>query len=255
MSGAAVDVHGVSVRYGSVAALDSVDLVLGAGAVCGLIGMNGSGKSSLIKALMGIVPVHQGRVLLNGRTPRQARRQAAVAYVPQAEEVDWSFPISVRDVVSSGRYGRLRWTRRLTQEDRDAVDEAMRRVGVTDLADRPIGALSGGQRQRTFVARAVAQQAGVLLLDEPFAGVDEPSERMISALLRELAAAECTILIATHDLHALPDLCTEAVLLARRRVVLHAAPEMVLRPENLALAFGLLPAAANSPMPDAAAGG
>lgn len=252
MSRTVIDVRGVSVRYGAVTALDGVDLVLGAGAVCGLIGMNGSGKSSLIKAMMGVVPLSHGRVLLDGRTPRQARRDAAVAYVPQAEEVDWSFPVSVREVVSFGRYGRLGATRRPSQEDRSVIRQAMERVGVADLADRPIGALSGGQRQRTFVARALAQQAGVLLLDEPFGGVDEPSERMISVLLRELAAEGCTVLVATHDLHALPDLCTEAVLLARRRVVLHADPETVLRAENLALAFGL--SAAASAGPDAAGG-
>jgi manganese transport system ATP-binding protein len=144
----------------------------------------------------------------------------------------------VRDVVMMGRYGFQGFTRRASRADREAVDRALERVELTDLADRRIGALSGGQRKRAFVARGLAQGARVLLLDEPFAGVDTPSEATITGVLRELADDGATILVSTHDLGALPRLADEAVLLMRR-VLLHDSPDVVLRPENLARAFGL----------------
>ncbi|WP_328391096.1 metal ABC transporter ATP-binding protein [Nocardia sp. NBC_00416] len=234
----AIDVDGVSVYYGEVQALDQVRLTVDAGRVCALIGMNGSGKSTLFKTLMGMITPDRGTVRIGGDKPVVARKAGAVGYVPQNEAVDWSFPLSVRDVVTTGRYGRMGFTRRPSRADRAAVDEALERVDLTDLADRQIGRLSGGQRKRTFVARGIAQGARILLLDEPFAGVDKRSEATITGLLRELAADGATVLISTHDLHALPGLADEAVLLMRR-VLVHAAPEEALRPENLALAFGL----------------
>ncbi|WP_371744650.1 metal ABC transporter ATP-binding protein [Georgenia sp. TF02-10] len=225
------------VRYGEVTALDGASLTLAPGRVTGLVGMNGSGKSTLFKAVMGLVRPAAGSVRVHGLPPEQARRRAAVGYVPQAEEVDWTFPISVREVVMTGRYGHLGPTRRPRPADRAAVAEALDRVGLTALADRQVGALSGGQRKRAFVARGLAQGATVLLLDEPFAGVDQRSVATLVALLREVAAAGRTVLVSTHDLAALPELCDDAALL-HRRVLLHAAPDVVLRPENLALAFG-----------------
>ncbi|WP_040833717.1 metal ABC transporter ATP-binding protein [Nocardia brevicatena] len=234
----ALHVDDVTVRYGEVLALDRVRLTVHPGRVCGLIGMNGAGKSTLLKAIMGLITPEHGTVQVNGEKPAAARRAGVVGYVPQSEAVDWSFPLSVRDVVTTGRYGRMGFTRRARRTDRDSVDMALARVHLTELADRQIGQLSGGQRKRAFVARGIAQGASVLLLDEPFAGVDKRSEATLTRLLRELAADGATILISTHDLHALPDLADEAVLLLRK-VLMHAAPEEALRPENLALAFGL----------------
>jgi manganese transport system ATP-binding protein len=234
----AIDVDGVTVYYGQVQALDQVRLTVDAGRVCALIGMNGSGKSTLFKTLMGMIVPDRGTVRIGGATPPAARRAGVLGYVPQSEAVDWSFPLSVRDVVTTGRYGRMGFTRRTSRADRAAVDEALERVELTDLADRQIGRLSGGQRKRAFVARGIAQGARILLLDEPFAGVDKRSEATITGLLRELAAGGATVLISTHDLHALPGLADEAVLLMRR-VLVHGSPEEALRPENLALAFGL----------------
>jgi manganese transport system ATP-binding protein len=234
----AIDVCDISVRYGDVVALDGATLRVEPGTVCGLIGINGSGKSTLLKSIMGLVRPDAGQVLLGGRPPLEARRSGAVSYVPQSEDVDWAFPVSVRDVVMMGRYGRQGLTRRPRPADRDAVAHALERVGLTDLADRQIGALSGGQRKRAFVARGVAQEASVLLLDEPFAGVDKRSEATIAALLRDLAADSRTVLVSTHDLHAVPGLCSSAALLMRR-VLVHSVPSEVLTPENLALAFGL----------------
>ncbi|ONM47049.1 metal ABC transporter ATP-binding protein [Nocardia donostiensis] len=238
MTEPAIQVSDVTVHYGEVRALERVDMTIAPGRVCGLIGMNGSGKTTLFKTIMGLVTPDHGTIRVHGGKPAAARKSGMVGYVPQSEAVDWSFPLSVRDVVTTGRYGRMGFTRRARREDRAAVAEALDRVELTDLADRQIGQLSGGQRKRAFVARGIAQRATVLLLDEPFAGVDKRSEATITGLLRELAADGATVLISTHDLHALPGLADEAVLLLRS-VLMHGRPEDALRPENLALAFGL----------------
>ncbi|GAB2597205.1 metal ABC transporter ATP-binding protein [Pseudactinotalea suaedae] len=237
---ASVEVRGVTVNHGDVLALDDVDLDLHAGRVCGLIGMNGSGKSTLVRTITGLIRPDSGTVSVDGGPPARARSRGSIAYVPQSEDVDRDFPLSVRDVVLTGRYGRMGATRRARPADRAAVDVALERTELTDLANRPIGQLSGGQRKRAFVARAIAQQATIMLLDEPFAGVDKRSEAMITRLLRQLAADGATVLVCTHDLHALPTLADEAVLLMRR-VLAQGDPAEVLRPENLALAFGLDP--------------
>ncbi|MFE5788267.1 metal ABC transporter ATP-binding protein [Rhodococcus erythropolis] len=234
----AIRVENVSVHYGEVHALDHVDLTLNSGSVCGLIGMNGSGKSTLFKVIMGMIKPDNGSVRIAGLDAAAARKSGRVGYVPQSEDVDWTFPISVRDVVMMGRYGHLGFLRRPRRADREAVAEALERVELTEFADRQIGQLSGGQKKRAFVARGIAQDASILLLDEPFAGVDKRSEATISTLLRESASDGRSILVSTHDLHAVPKLCDEAVLLMRK-VLVHADPDTVLQPENLALAFGL----------------
>ncbi len=236
----AIRLEDVTVHYGDVLALDRASLTVARGRVCGLVGMNGSGKSTLVKAIVGMVRPDSGSVEVFGRSPARVRKDGLIGYVPQSEDVDWSFPLSVRDVVMTGRYGRMGGYRRPRRSDHEAVDLALARVELGDCADRQIGRLSGGQRKRAFVARGIAQGASILLLDEPFAGVDKRSEATITRLLRELAADGVTVLVSTHDLHALPALADEAVLLMRR-VLLHADPREVLRPENLAMAFGLDP--------------
>ncbi len=235
---AAIDVDSVSVHYGDVLALDRATLRVDKGRICGLVGMNGSGKSTLFKAIMGLVKPDAGSVTIAGGSPAKARRSGVVSYVPQSEDVDWQFPLSVQDVVMMGRYGHMGMSRRPRKADRLAVAGALERVDLCDCAQRQIGQLSGGQKKRTFVARGIAQGATTLLLDEPFAGVDKRSEATIGSLLKELAAEGATILLSTHDLHALPDLADEAVLLMRR-VLMHGPPREVLQPKNLALAFGM----------------
>jgi len=234
----AISVRGVTVRYGDVLALDRATLDIEAGRVCGLIGMNGSGKSTLFKAIMGLVRPDAGAVRVGGEIPSKARKSGVVGYVPQSEDVDWAFPLTVREVVMTGRYGHMGFTRRARPADQAAVDYALERVEMVEYANRQIGQLSGGQKKRTFVARGIAQGATTLLLDEPFAGVDKRSEATITRLLRELAADGATVLVSTHDLQALPALADEAVLLMRR-VLMHGSPDEVLTPEHLALAFGL----------------
>jgi manganese transport system ATP-binding protein len=228
----------LTVRYGDVLALDDASLTIAEGTICGLVGMNGSGKSTLFKSIMGLVNIDQGTVKVAGLSPGDANKTGIVGYVPQSEEVDWAFPLSVAEVVMMGRYGHLGWSRKAREIDRRLVAEALERVDLSDLENRQIGALSGGQRKRAFLARALAQGALILLLDEPFSGVDKPSEATITRLLREHSSAGGTTLVSTHDLHALPSLCDDAILLMQR-VLLHDRIDVVLRPENLALAFGL----------------
>ena len=235
---AAIEVSELTVRFGSTLALDGVSLSVDPGRVVGLIGMNGSGKSTLFRSMIGAIPIDSGTVLIDGVSPAQARRRGIVGYVPQSEAVDWSFPISVREVVMMGRYGALGITRRPRSADRAAVADALSRVDLTDLADRQIGQLSGGQRKRAFVARGIAQEASVLLLDEPFAGVDRGSEATMVRLLRELAADGRTVFVSTHDLQGLTQLADEAVLL-QHRLLFHGAVADALRADTLASAFGL----------------
>ena len=236
MTAEALRLTGVTVAYRDVLALDDVDLALSEGTACGLVGVNGSGKSTLFKSVVGLVR-SSGRVEVFGGSRGAAREAGLVGYVPQADDVDPDFPVSVADVVLMGRYHRMGWSRHPTHRDRDAVEAALDRVGMSDLAARQIGRLSGGQRQRVLLARALAQEARLLLLDEPFTGVDASSEAAVTAVLRELIADGCTLLVATHDLTMLPALCAESVLL-HQRVLAHGPTAQVVTPENLARAFG-----------------
>lgn len=229
----AISVSDLCVRYGSVVALDGVSLSLDHGRIHGLIGTNGSGKSSLFNSLMGEVTPTSGSVRLTDLADRR------VAYVPQSGDVDWNFPLSVREVVMTGRYGHMGWLRRPHATDRAAVDEALARTDLTGLADRQIGQLSGGQKKRTFVARGLAQQATTLLLDEPFAGVDTVSQDTIVRLLHELADNGACILISTHDLPSVESLC-DTVTMLHRRVIAHGTPAEVMTTDNLLTTFGMV---------------
>mgnify|MGYP002722732870 FL=1 len=234
----AIAVDDVAVRYGDVVALDGATLSVQPGRICGLIGMNGAGKSTLLKAIMGLVKPDRGTVRINGIDPMRARKTQVLGYVPQSEDVDWQFPVTVRDVVMMGRYGHMGFTRHARAEDIAAVDRALERTPLESFADRQIGQLSGGQKKRAFIARGIAQGASIMLLDEPFAGVDKHSEATITELLRDLAAEGTTIFVVTHDLVALPQLAPETVLL-NRRVLMHAPTEVVLEPDNLVQGFGM----------------
>lgn len=235
---AALRIAGLTVRYGDVLALDRVDLTVEPGEACGLVGVNGSGKSTLFKAAVGLVRPVAGDVSVLGGPADRARRAGVVAYVPQADDLDRDFPVSVEDVVLMGRYHRMGPLRRPAAADRAAVAQALARVGLDDLAGRQVGRLSGGQRQRVLLARALAQEARLLLLDEPFTGVDAVSEAAVTAVLRDLVAQGCSLVVSTHDLSMLPALCARSVLL-HRRVLAHGPTAEVITPENLALTFGL----------------
>jgi manganese/iron transport system ATP-binding protein len=229
---------GVAVTYpnGNTALRDATFRLEG-GTICALVGVNGSGKSTLFKALMGFVTPTQGRVQINARPVRDAQKQSWVAYVPQAEEVDWTFPVSVHDVVMMGRYGYMNFLRVPKAADRVAVEESLRRVGMWDFRDRQIGELSGGQKKRVFVARALAQRGRIILLDEPFTGVDVKTEEAIITLLRELRAEGRLILVSTHNLGSVPEFCDQVVLI-NRTVLAYGSTATVFTAENLTQAFG-----------------
>jgi manganese transport system ATP-binding protein len=236
-AGPRIEVEQLCVDYNGTVALYDADLSLPAGCICGLVGMNGAGKTTLFKALTGFVRPSHGRIRINGLTVLAAQRDQAVAYVPQSEGIDCNFPISVWDVVMMGRYGSmnvLRWPR---QSDRVAVRDALQRVDLLDLAQRPIGALSGGQRKRAFLARAIAQRASVLLLDEPFNGVDVRTEQLMAQLFLQFRQEGRTILISTHDLGHIREFC-DLVVLINRTVLAYGETSAVFTPENLARTFG-----------------
>ncbi|MEB3266382.1 MAG: metal ABC transporter ATP-binding protein [Cyanobacteriota bacterium] len=232
-----IEASGLCVDYNGVVALHNASLCLPAGCICGLVGMNGAGKSTLFKTLTGFLRPSRGQIRINGLPVPQAQRRQALAYVPQSEEIDPAFPVSVWDVVMMGRYGHMNGLRIPGGADRAAVRTALERVDLVELRQRPIGALSGGQRKRTFLARALAQGASVLLLDEPFNGVDVPTERLMADLLLQLRSQGHTVLISSHDLAQVRNLCDRVVLI-NRTVLAYGATSDVFTAENLALTFG-----------------
>ncbi|OJJ10340.1 manganese/iron transporter ATP-binding protein [Alphaproteobacteria bacterium AO1-B] len=207
------------------------------GTVTALVGVNGAGKSTLFKAIMGFVPAAKGTIQLLGISVKEALRKNLVAYVPQSEEVDWSFPVLVEDVVMMGRYGHMGFLRRPKQSDHDAVAEALVRVNMQDYRKRQIGELSGGQRKRVFLARALAQDGQVILLDEPFTGVDVKTEEQIIELLGELRAEGRVMLVSTHNLGSVPEFCDRTVLV-KGTVLAFGPTETTFTRENLEQAFG-----------------
>ncbi|OSM44405.1 metal ABC transporter ATP-binding protein [Nesterenkonia sp. PF2B19] len=233
----AISVEGLSAGYPGVLALQEVNLTVRSGRICALVGANGSGKSTLFAALLGLRSPAQGRVRLFGRSPHAARRRNLVSYVPQHDQVDPSFPVTVEQTVMMGRYGHLGFTRRPRAADREHVESALEQVGLAGLRSRTIGELSGGQRRRTFLARSIAQRAPLMLLDEPFAGVDRVSEELIVQVLHQLRDAGTTLLVSTHHLEGIPDLAEEVVLL-HRTVLAAGPPGEVLTEERMADAFG-----------------
>lgn len=233
-----LDVASVSVAYpNGHRALRDASFHLHGGTICALVGVNGSGKSTLFKSIMGFIRPDRGSVTINGGPVRDALKRNLVAYVPQAEEVDWQFPVNVTDVVMMGRYGSMNFLRIPRAADRAAVEESLRRVSLVEFRDRQIGELSGGQKKRVFLARALAQGARIILLDEPFTGVDVQTEEAIITLLRELRESGCIILVSTHNLGSVPEFCDQVALV--RGTVLACGPtEEVFTEQNLKEAFG-----------------
>ncbi|WP_417250632.1 manganese/iron ABC transporter ATP-binding protein [Celeribacter sp.] len=226
----------VTYRNGHTA-LHDASFEIPRGTVTALVGVNGAGKSTLFKAIMGFVPVARGEITLLGLDVKQALKRNLVAYVPQSEEVDWSFPVLVEDVVMMGRYGHMGFLRRPTRADREAVEAALCRVNMLDFRHRQIGELSGGQRKRVFLARALAQDGQVILLDEPFTGVDVKTEEQIIALLRELRDEGRVMLVSTHNLGTVPEFCDRTVLV-KGTVLAYGPTETTFSRENLEAAFG-----------------
>lgn len=226
----------VTYRNGHTALRDA-SFDLPTGTIAALVGVNGSGKSTLFKALMGFVPTASGEIKILGGTVKQALAANTVAYVPQAEEVDWSFPVLVEDVVMMGRYGHMGFFRIPRASDHKAVEDALRRVGMLDFRARQIGELSGGQKKRVFLARALAQDSRVILLDEPFTGVDVQTEDEIIDLLRSMRDEGRVMLVSTHNLGSVPEFCDRTILI-KGTVLAHGLTSEIFTAKNLELAFG-----------------
>lgn len=232
-----LSVQNVAVRYNNGhTALHDVNFSLQGGTICALLGVNGSGKSTLFKSIMGLANP-QGKIEICQLPVRQALKRNLVAYVPQSEEVDWQFPVSVYDVVMMGRYGYMNFLRIPSATDKQKVRDAMERVNIAHLSDRQIGELSGGQKKRVFLARALAQESQIILLDEPFTGVDVGTENAIIELLKQLRAEGHLILVSTHNLSTVPNFCDQAVMI-NRTVLAAGSIESTFTPENLQRVFG-----------------
>jgi manganese/iron transport system ATP-binding protein len=233
-----LDVNDITVTYrNGLTALRDTTFSVPAGTITALVGVNGAGKSTLFKAIMGFIPAAKGDIRILGQTVAEALKSNIVAYVPQAEEVDWSFPVLVEDVVMMGRYGHMNFLRIASARDKAIVAEALERVGMTAYAKRQIGELSGGQKKRVFLARALAQEGRVILLDEPFTGVDVGTEEAIIKLLRDLRDDGCVILVSTHNLGSVPEFCDRTVIV-KGTVLDYGLTAQTFTPANLEKAFG-----------------
>ncbi len=228
-----LSVRDLSVRYGSVRVLREVNAEILPGRITGILGPNGAGKSTFLKGLLGLVPLEGGEVRYDGRELRSEQ----VAYLPQRSAIDWTFPATVWDVVLMGRVKPTGWLRRIGRQGRLRAAQALERVGMQDYRDRPIGQLSGGQQQRVFLARALAQEAEIYALDEPFAGIDQPSEAILFQVLRELAEAGHIVMVVHHDLGQALTYFDE-VLLLNQVLIAQGSPQQVLQPQVLQRAYG-----------------
>lgn len=231
----AVEVHDLTVAYHRKPVLWDVDVSLPARKLVAIVGPNGAGKSTLLKAALGLVPLASGHISIFGKSLRRAR--PLIGYVPQRESVDWDFPVDALGVVLMGRYGRLGWIRRPGRADKEAAIDCLRKVGMHDLASRQISQLSGGQQQRVFLARALAQDAAIYFMDEPFAGVDAATEKAIVRVLRDLRSAGRTVIAVHHDLQTVPEYFDHVVLLNMRLVAAGPVGEVFTR-ENLQKTYG-----------------
>ncbi|MGI0528175.1 manganese/iron ABC transporter ATP-binding protein [Rhizobium giardinii] len=237
-AGSGIRASGVTVTYrNGHRALRDASFEIPTGTITALVGVNGSGKSTLFKAIMGFARLARGEISVLGLSVPEALKKNLVAYVPQAEEVDWNFPVLVEDVVMMGRYGHMNMLRIPKRADHDAVEAALARVGMSDFRKRQIGELSGGQKKRVFLARALAQDGRVILLDEPFTGVDVKTEDAIIRLLIGLRDEGRVMLVSTHNLGSVPEFCDRTVLL-KNTVLAYGPTETTFTRENLELAFG-----------------
>jgi manganese/iron transport system ATP-binding protein len=231
---ARLDFREVTVSIGNRQVLENISFQVPHGARLAVVGPNGAGKSSLFKALVGLLPLDSGQIFIHGQ-PRGTHGDC-VAYVPQREEVDLRFPVTVRDVVGMGRFGRLGWLRPPGAEDRRVVEECLRQMDISNLADRSIQDLSGGQQQRAFLARALAQQPHILLMDEPFNGVDISTQQTTLQLLDELQTRHVTVMVSTHDLNLARE-SFDLVLMLNRGLIAFGTPAEVFTTENIRKAF------------------
>ena len=234
-SPARLDVDNISVAYNGTPVLRDITFQVPHGARVAVVGPNGAGKSTLFKAMVGLLPLRTGKIFIHNLP--LGHHLDCVAYIPQREEVDWHFPVTVLDVVLMGRFGHQKWLQRPGRADRAIALKSLEQMGIADMAERSISDLSGGQQQRVFLARALAQEPHIFLMDEPFTGVDATTQEATLTLLDHLRQQKVTVLISTHDLN-LAASRFDAVLLLNRRLIAYGEPGLVFTPENLAQAFG-----------------
>ena len=232
---ARLEIENVRVSYNGQLALEDLTFQVAHGAHLAVVGPNAAGKTTLFKALVGLVQLKTGQIQIHGQP--LGHHQDCVAYVQQREEVDWRFPVTVQDVVMMGRFGRQGWLRRPSSADREVVANSLEQLGIADLVSRPIGELSGGQQQRAFLARALAQEPHILLMDEPFTGVDFTTQEATLELLEHLQTQQVTAMVSTHDL-TLASERFEQVLLLNKHMIAYGPPEEVFTAPNLSQAFG-----------------
>jgi ABC-type Mn2+/Zn2+ transport system ATPase subunit len=232
---ALIEFNDVSIAYQDQLALQHVTLTIPQGTQVAVVGPNGAGKSTLFKALVGLLPVREGQITIHGQSLHAHRD--CVAYLPQHEEVDWRFPVTVHDVVMMGRMGHQGWFKFTSAGDNPLVEQCMRKMNVLDLSERPIGDLSGGQQQRVFLARALAQEPHILLMDEPFTGVDQATQETTLELLKELKADNVTVMVSTHDLNMARQYF-ETILVINKEVIAFGDAQVVFNQNTIQRAFG-----------------
>ena len=230
-----IELHDVTVSYRKKPVLWNVELNIPEGELIGIIGPNGAGKSTLLKAIMGLLPLSSGWIKVYGKPIK--KQKGIVGYVPQRESVDWDFPVTVKDVVMMGRYGKIGMLRRPKEIDEKVVIDSLEKLGLLKFADRQISQLSGGQQQRVFLARALAQESRIYLMDEPFAGVDTATEMAIITLLRELRKKRKTVIVVNHDLQAAQNYF-DSILMINMRVVAFGPTQKVMIPDLLHKTYG-----------------
>lgn len=226
----------VTYRNGNTGLLNA-NFTIPTGTISALVGVNGAGKSTLFKAIMGFLPMQNGSIRILGNSVQAALKKNIVAYVPQSEEVDWTFPVLVKDVVMMGRYGHMNFFRHPKKSDQDAVIDALKRVNMLEFSSNQIGELSGGQRKRVFLARALAQNGKVILLDEPFTGVDVQTEDAIIKLLREMRSEGRVMLVSTHNLGSVPEFCDQTILV-NKKIIAYGPTGTTFTHKNLETTFG-----------------
>jgi ABC-type Mn2+/Zn2+ transport system ATPase subunit len=232
----AIEVTDLSVYYRNTLALDQVSVSINAGKITGIIGPNGSGKSTFLKSILGIIPAKSGTVTFFGSSLEQYRSK--IAYVPQRESIDWDFPITVEEVVAMGRIRPKKWWSRTTLADKELVKETLKKVQLSEFSTRQIGQLSGGQQQRVFLARALAQEAELIIMDEPFVGIDMASQESILAIVQKLRDSGKTVVIVHHDLSVVARYFDDVVLL-NKQLVANGPIDEILQSENIEKAYGM----------------
>jgi manganese/iron transport system ATP-binding protein len=230
-----LEIESADIGYGDKTILHEISFNVPHGARIAVVGPNGAGKSTLFKALVGLLPLQKGRILIHGLP--LGHHKDCVAYVPQREEIDWHFPVTVSDVVMMGRFDHQGWFKGASKNDKQVVEKSLAQMGIANLSGLAISDLSGGQQQRVFLARALAQEPHILLMDEPFSGVDAPTQEITLNLLDDLRNAQVTVMISTHDLN-LAATRFDLMLLLNHRLIAFGKPEEVMKQANLASAFG-----------------